>query len=321
MDWIIEIYKRSFEIVRKNKWLWVFGMMLVATSGASFSGNFQSFGNVSKSFNQSSTPGSGITPDFSVFTTVFSSIMNVFSQVPVSAYATLGISVVIAIILGVIIALVVVSWAQGAAIGAINDGYNNKPVTLRAGSLYGIRSFKRIIWLLIVPGLLYFLAIIIPFIISFFIMIALWDSTLGRLIGILIFLTFLFIMILASLAISASVIWAKRITVIEGKSAYQSFKEGWVMVKEHFLKMIVLGCSNCILSCCLGMTIAASIGAAIVAGIGLISVNKKVGAVFLVIVGIVVVILLLLSVLFGGIYTIFNYTTWNILYRKLRSKK
>ncbi|MBI2029221.1 hypothetical protein HYT02_02285 [Candidatus Gottesmanbacteria bacterium] len=321
MDWIIEIYKKSFGIVKKNRWLWVFGMVLVATSGASFSGNFQSFGNISSSFNQGSTTNSGAAPDFSIFTTVLSSIMNIFSQVPVSAYATLAISVVIAIILGMIISLVVISWAQGAAIGAINDGYNNKPVTLRSGSLYGIRSFKRVIWLMIVPGLLYFLAIIIPFIISLFVMIALWDSTLGRLIGILIFLIFLFIMILASLAISASIIWAKRITVIEGKGAYQSFKEGWVLVKTHFLKMIALGCSNCVLSCCLGITIAASIGAAIAAGIGLLSVNKQVGMILLATIGIIVLILLLLSLLFGGIYTIFNYTTWNILYRQVRSKK
>lgn len=321
MDWIIEIYKKSFEIVKKNKWLWVFGMMLAATSGVSFSGNFQNFGNFSKSFGESTTTGFGTPTGFSFYSSLFSSIVNLLSQVPVSAYATLGISVVIAIILGIIISFVVVSWAQGAAIGAINDGYNNKPVTLRAGSVYGIRSFKRIIWLLIVPGLLYFIAIIIPFAISVFVLIALWGTTLGRLIGILIFLTFFFIMILTSLAISASIIWAKRITVIEGKSAYDSFKEGWKMVKTHFLKMIVLGCSNCILSCCLGATIAASIGAAVVAGIGLISVNKQVGAIFLVIVGISVVVLLLMGVLFGGIYIIFNYTTWNVLYRQIRGKK
>lgn len=321
MDWMIDIYKRSFEIVKKHKWLWIFGMMLVATSGVSFSGIFQNFGNFSKLFGESTASGSSTPANFSLLSSVFSSIINLFSQVPVSAYATLGISVVVAIILGIIITFVVISWAQGAAIGAINDGYNNNPVTLRAGSIYGIRSFKRIIWLLIVPGLLYFIAIIIPFIISLIIMIALWDSSLGRLIGILIFLTFFFVMILASLAISASVIWAKRITVIEGKGAYESFKEGWGLVKTHFLKMIVLGCSNCILSCCLGATIVVSIGAAIVAGIGLMSVNKQVGVIFLAMIGIVVLILILLGTLFGGIYTIFNYSTWNILYRQIRSKK
>lgn len=319
MDWLIGIYKKSFEIVRKNKWLWVFGMVLAATSGASFSGNFQNFGNFSNSLTKSassSTPSS--MPDFSA---IFLTIVSILSQVPVSSYVILGISTLIAVIISIIIALVVVSWAQGAAIGAVNNGYDNKPVTLRSGSLYGINSFKRIIWLMIVPWLLYFFAIVIPFILSIVVMTAFWELEGLRLFGIFLFLILIFLMVFTSLAITASLIWAVRITVIEKKGAYESLREGWKLVKSHFLKMIALGCANCLLGCCLVGVIGATISGAVVGGVGLMSVNKNAGTALLIIIGIIVVVLLLLSLLFSGIYTIFNVTTWNVLYRQVRSKK
>lgn len=322
MDWLIGIYERSFEIVKKNKWLWVFGMILVSTSGANFSGNFNSVNNFSESFKAGETPfATSPSSQLSVFQTAFTAIFNILKQVPVSAYATLAISIIIVMIVSLIIVLVISSWAQGAAIGAINDAYDNKPVTLRKGSLHGIESFKRIIWLLIVPWILYFIAIIIPFIIASIVMALVWDSEITRLFGMLLFLIFLFIIIFSAFAITASLIWAIRITVIEKKGAYESFKEGWKMVKTHFLKMIALGCANCLLGCCLTGIIGATLGGAIVSGIGLLKVNQKAGALFLAFIGIIVVLLIMLSLLFSGIYTIFNVTTWNVLYRELRGKR
>lgn len=322
MDWLIGIYKRSFEIVKKNKWLWVFGMILVTTSGSKFSGSFNNIGNFSNSFQgaESSIPGSP-TSDFSMFKTVITAVVNILKEIPVSAYATLGVSVVVAVIVSLIIILVVSSWAKGAAIGAVNDAYDNKPVTLRSGSLHGIHSFKRIIWLFIVPWILYFIAVVVPFAIVGVLMAIFWESEVLRLFGILFFVILFFLMFLVSLAICASLIWAVRITVIEKRGAYESFKEGWKLVKSHFLKMIALGCANCLLGCCLTGVVGAIIGGAVVSGVGLLQVNKKVGTVFLTIVVFIVLLLVLLSILFTGIYTVFNVTTWNVLYRQIRGTK
>lgn len=302
---ISQIYKKAFEIVKKNKWLWVFGMALVAFSGGgvgnfNFRGSGDSFKSLSSYYNGQ----------------MFGYFKDLFSSIPVSLYISLGIGIFVLIIIGLVISLVVGSWAKAAAIGAINDGYNNKPVSLKSGSDHGIKNFKNIIWLTIVPWLLYTFALIgTGAILSLFIIFT--DGPI-RILPILLASIAAIVAVIASLGISASQIWAQRVVVLEGKSGKEAFKEGWKIAKKHFGNMAILGCVNGLLSCCFGVIIIGTIGGLVFSGIGLMALNKNIGIVFLFIVGILGLGLLLIGTLVGGILKIFNYATWNILYRQIR---
>lgn len=320
---ILQIYKKAWEIVKNNKVLWVFGMILVvfAGGGANFSSgsNFSKLGDFTKSTNGSTKEIFDQFPNQVNFVPLGNYFKDLFLSVPTGLYIALGFGVLVAVILGLIISLVVGSWAKAAAIGAINLAFDGKPVTLREGSQYGINNFKRIIWLSLVPWLLYSLGV-------FFIggILAGFVVLLSR--SFLIFLPIVFLSlalvaaVLVMLAISATLIWAERVAVIEGKEAKAAFWEGWRLVKKYFGEMLLLGLGNCFLNCCLGSLIAGVIVLLIGIAIGIFAINKGLGWLFIMVIILIVLPIILLSVLISGIYKIFNWTTWNILYRQVREK-
>lgn len=315
---IESIYKKSFEIVKKNKWLWVFGMALVAFTGGGGGSSFRGAGDFAQYFNKSKD--SSLPDTIKAADPVFEYFKNLFFSIPPSLYISLAIGIFVLIIVGLVISVVVSSWAKGAAIGAINDAYDGKPVTLRNGSEYGIRNLKNMVWLTVVPWLLYFLILVGCFTVLFIPVFIFKESPI-ILISVLLMLLVGIAAVVASLGISATQIWAQRVVVIEGKSGKEAFKEGWQLTRKHLGDMAVLGCTNCLLGCCLGAVAIGAIGGLIFSGIGLMALNKNAGIIFLFIVGILVLALILISTLLAGVYKIFNYTTWNVLYRQIREEK
>lgn len=310
-----QIYKRAFEIVKNNRWLWVFGMALVAFAGGGGANfvNFFNWGDFSKKDISSYTDKVNYDP-------VISYVKDVILSIPPSLYFSLAIVLVLATVTGFIISLVVSSWARGAAIGAINDTYDGKTVSLRSGSEHGLRGFKNILWLTIVPWFLYFLTVVVVGgLLTLLIMIFIKTPLMYIMVFFLVIL--LFMAAIAGLAVSMVQIWAERIVIIEGKDGREAFKEGWLLVKQHFLNMLLLGTANCFLSCCFGLVFLGIIAASIGSGLALIFINKQLGVFFLMVIGFSVLLVVLLSILVSGIYKIFNYTTWNILYRQIKEGK
>lgn len=313
---ISQIYKKSFEIVKNNRWLWVFGMILVAFAGGGGGANFSNafnWGDFSKKDTSNLTDKVDYNPVVSYFKDLLLSI-------PPSLYIALALVIIFAIIVGFIISIVVSSWARGAAIGAINDVYDGKSVSLRSGSEHGARSLKRILWLTIVPWFLYFLTLIVVGGLLTLLTV-LFSNTPLMYIMVFFLIILIFVAVIVSLGISAIQIWAERVVVIEGKNAREAFVEGWMLVKKHFFNMLLLGTANCFLSCCFGLVIVGTVAALIGSGVALIFINKQLGVIFFLVIGFFVLLVLLLSTLISGIYKIFNYTTWNILYRQIKEEK
>ncbi len=326
-DELVEIYKKAFEIVKKNKILWIFGLILAVFTGGGSNFNFRFSGDLFDLINPSKHSSS--TSALSTINPLFEYFKNLFLSIPIYHYAPLIIGIIIAIVLGIVYSVIVNSWARGAAIGAINDAYDQKQVTLREGSVHGLKNLKNMVWLSVVPYLLYVIVLAISIVISILLIAVGGEIIILRIIGGLLIAIVIFFAVVAGLGISASQIWAQRVVILEGKSGKEAFFEGFRIFKTHIVKMIVLGCSNCLLSCCLGVVIFAGIFGVIfgviISSAGIMMVNKQIGFIFLgsmlIIIAAIAIVVLLASTLIGGIYKIFNYSTWNILYRKIREAK
>lgn len=322
---IEKIYRRAFDLVKKNRVLWIFGLALLVFAGGGNPSNFNfnNFSSFSDGFKGGSPDVSNAKVPNINYQPVVDYFKNLFGTIPVSLYILLGVAFLITIIIGIVISIVVSSWAKGAAIGAINDAYDGKAVTLKNGADYGLKNLKNIIWLNLVPTLLYALAVILLTVIFAVLIILLYKTPIVYLFYLLAGIA-LVAVIIGSLAISSIQIWAHRIVVIEGKSGKEGFFEGWIMVKKYFMQMVVLGVvncfTNCIFGCCLGLIIGILAVVLIFSGIGIFAVNITMGIVFATFAVIVGIVLIFLAGLAGGIYQIFNYSTWNILYRELKSQ-
>lgn len=315
---IERIYRRALDIVKENRWLWVFGIGVVIFVGGvngSFYSNFKDNGHFSSLFKNER---------FEVIKSVdynplFSYFRDLVLSVPVSFYIGLAVLMAISLIISWLMRLVASAWAQGAAIGAINDAYEGKAVDLRSGSGHGISNLKAILWLMVVPWFCYFLILLILGCLLVFLMVV-FGREIRFLLMILAAILFL-AAVIVGLAVASIQIWAERIAVIEKKEAGEAFREGWQMVKKHFFKMVILGTVNCCLGCFLWVVVSLVIGLLIGAGVVLFFINKTLGVAFLAAFALLFIFLILLNVLINGIYKIFNYATWNVLYREIKEEE
>ena len=305
------IYRRSLEITLRHKALWVVGMALVAFSGGGFN-FFQSFRNIGDFSGSFSLPGSQTTTAGFNLQPFFNKLGQVFAGVSSITWILLVLAIILALVVGFALSLIARSWAKGALIAGIDAAYQSQEVTLRQSSERGIQSLRNILWLNIVPWLLYAFLIfltagILVFLIKFVAPLAI---ALGLVAGIL--------ALLAYFALAATQIWAERVVVIEGRGAREAFFEGWRLAKTHILKMLTLGFLNTLISCCLGCVIMSVFFPVLTFLVGLFAISPALGWVFLLPLLGVGLPLIFLSILFNGIYRVFNYSTWNLLYRQIR---
>lgn len=333
MDELIGIYKRAFEIVKNNKVLWIFGMALVAFAGGGGSNfsSFRSFGNSFDSSKAANLPKITGTPSALKETfpadSVFTYFKDLFASLPVSFYLIFALTVVALLVVGLVISIIVGSWARGAAIGAINDGYDRKEVTLKGGSDYAVKGLRQMIWVTLITWLLYFVDFMIMAVIAavMIFLIASFKGSLFIIFPILIMTVSVFAGILVMLCVSASQIWAERLIIIENITAWQALKQGWVMVRKYILNMLLLGSGNCVIGCfiggCLGFAMLGVLFMLLIPVILSVIVNKNLIFIWIFPLIILMIIVGILNMAINGIIRIFNYTTWNVLYRQLKEKE
>lgn len=308
-----KIYRKAIDIALKNKPIWVIGVAVAVFSGGGF--------NLSQNFNIGDFNELKRDLDPQIFNQLSEYFKDLLGSVPTYLWVLFGLSFILALIVGFVFSLVVRNWAIGSLIGGINDAIDQKVVTLKSSSAHGIRGLKSLIWLNLVPWFLYFLTFLVVIFLIIILFVIFWPL---RILAILVLGT---LSVLAFLALAAIQIWATRVAVLEGKSGKESFFEGWQLVKEHLFKMIVLGCSNTCISCLSGCVLSCFV-ITIIVPLGLsgaffysLSHENPIITFGLLTIGLIFIIPLLLGIiLFQGIYTVFNYSTWNILYREIRQK-
>ncbi len=312
---LFKIYQQALSLVKNNRWLWVLGLILVSFTGGGF--NFTYFFQL-EDFLPVKTPP----VDFyqANYNPVLDYVKSLFFSIPPSLYLIWGGFVILALFLSLVLNFIIGSWAYGATIGALNAVYDQKKINLQKAAFYGLRSWQHILWLRLVPWFLYFLILVLVGGLLFVSYVVLIDTFLRYFVVLLMVVLFL-LGFLAGLAMVMIQIWAKRIAVIENKNGWDSFKAGWQLVKKHFFSMLFLGTANCFLSCLSMIFWLGIVGVSLGGGFFLFFLNKQLGLVFGGFAILAILSLILLSSLIFGIYKIFNYATWNILYRQIKEGK
>ena len=339
---ISKIYSKSWQITKKYKILWFFGAILTILAGGGISySNFSSFGDLGSDLSSITNHSSNQIATSSALTTTSNSVTNpwtvermmavlpgLFSQVPPLVWLMLVVAILILILIGVGVGYAGRAWILGAFIGGIDEAIDDKQLSINEISKHGFKSFKSQFWLLIVPGLIYFLYLLI--LISLALIVALMvgfsaSDTVKIILAFVGVLILLPLVIFPSTLLAATQIWSVRIATIEGVPGWQALKTGWKLVKGNWGYMFLLGLVNGFLSGgvgCLTMIILIPVSLMLLA-IGAISfaVSPALGI-------LVVVLFLLLLICLGsgavflyGAYSLFNYSTWTVWYRELTNQQ
>lgn len=304
-DWSISnLYEKSWEIVKRNKVLWLFGMAVagLASGGSSYQGS-----------------GSSNSNGFGNLSGVFQNLMSqhIFSLIPTYFWLILGIEILVLISLGLIISAVGGAWAQASLINAIQTALGNQRSNIRDSSEKAFSVLKPVIWLQIVPTL----TIVISAIVTFGLLalgIALAGSLKILFILLLIAAAFAFTIILILLSLTQ--IWSFRIATLDKKSGPASLSLGFKMAKKKFWPMILLGFLNTILSgLVIGIPLAIMVGL-LVGGVSTLNGNFSLGISLLILGGILVFIFIFGYMLLVGILNAFKASVWTIAFNNIRGK-
>lgn len=325
-----EIISRSWQITRKSKWLWVYGLALGA---GGYAGSNLNFNNLGKSFNSFTNPkGPQVVPTnleqkttevLGLATTAFRDWL---TGVPTQTWVLLGLALLAAILFAAAIALVLNAWVTGALIGGLKESEQDKTIDLGASSALGIKNLKNMVFYAIISAFLAFALLLglsavfgaMLLIFSALPLKSLWLS-LGVIIGVLAF--FLLIILLTMVNI-----YAQRLIVLRNLRPWEAWKKGLSLGKGHFLPTVIMGIINTAVGC-LG-TVAILVVAGLVAlpslfvilptllmGIGSRSAGLiGAGTVF---VALAVILISLATALLRAIIVVFTYGNWNLFFEKV----
>lgn len=348
---ISNIYKKSFYITKKFKYLWVLGAavaIVTASGGINFSNPGGSSSNTSSTTNvdlKSVTDSKNreiLTESTSALnskneTSSFSDMKNeaflysriIFSNikemVSIPLVLLLVFIIVISSIISVFIRLVIKGWVIGSLIGGGIDAVNdNVEVNLKTVTTYGKRNIREMILLLFIPsfilGMTNFIIILTIVLGGIFSFVNSGNANSVPLyIGL--FMLFMLISFIISIVLTGSMLYAQRLCIHKKLKWKESLIKGFYMFKhslgDTFLLSIVNAVSNMFLL--IGIMVIAIIPVLIVGG--LIALNNYFLPVFIFIGVILLLPISILSTLIVSWIQVFKYSTWNLLYLELLEKK
>ena len=342
------ILRESYKITFKNKWLWVFGALLIGGSSFNFFSSSDFSKNDKKEFKNISNsvydiPGFPISKEdeaglkevdklLSQYSNDFKEIpyysgsaksnqneistLLAITNVPKYYWALLGLAFLAFLFLMVILGLYVKSWATCALIKGIDSTYQNINVGLKEMSDLGRPHAVELIKLNIFSTLLG----ILPIGLSFLIMVISFAipslTVLLGLIG--------FILLLASfifmLLVFAGAVLGKISLVLGGKKWKEAFADGFNTAKKYILDVVILGIVNCcigLLFTCLSILVILPLVIGMIVGIMGASLIPPL---LLIVVSIGILVFIGIIILFTAAvaaFSVFKQSTWVLLYKQL----
>ncbi len=330
-----KILSEAFKITLKNKWLWVFGLVIATLS----SGSSSNFGNYSRSFNSKfgdkgkqeqkfrdilktrdfqAEPTEFLNESGKVLGEASISITNILGTIPFYYYILLFLFVLITVAVGVSIAMYARAWASGSLIHGINLEATGVTATLSDSSKAGRHSAIEMIKLSFIPSmatLLIFSVVLIPE----FVLIVLVPGLVKVVVGLLLFITFL-LCILAFIVVSASVLLGSIALVLEGLNWKTAFSKGYFVFKKYFLDVVIMGVINCFLGSIVGVASCVVLIPLIllgIAGFAGVTAAPPLAIIIFPTVALVAIAVVLVLTLVKGISIVFIESTWVLLYKQL----
>lgn len=315
------IIKRSLEIVKKYKWLLVYGLIL-----SGLGGGFNSLSLVN-SFNQ--TPES--TKEYSetsvkVLGAYTSSITEWVSTVTITTWLLVGLATIMLLIMTAVISFVIKAWAKGSLIYGVNLALKQEKPTLSNTSPGGIESIKSLVFLSIISFLFTFLTTVFLPAIWFVVFILVRNIELLNTVWIGLGGTAGIIVIFMSYILFAMTrVYAERFIVFEKKPAWIAWKEAFNLSRKSFLPTFVMGIVNTAVSSSVGCL--GSIVLVITLGIPVLiilypSIKMATFPSSLAIGSILIILITFawLQFLIKAALTVFKYTNWNQIFEFIHPK-
>ncbi|MBU0731813.1 hypothetical protein KKC88_02945 [Patescibacteria group bacterium] len=219
-----KILKRSFEITKKYKILWIFGMLIISGGGGGIGNSGSGFSEAGNSFNASSSADQWIMD-----------VQNFFIN-----YWWVVLIFVIALFLFMLIGFIVSLAAKGAMFKGVDTATKGEKVKFWHHFGFGFHKFWRILGIdllifLIMLGILFALGLIsIPFLIFFLV------PVIGWIVFIMFILLAIIALFLAAALITMFINYIYCYALIEDKKIKESFRLGWDLMKENFSKTLVM---------------------------------------------------------------------------------
>lgn len=308
-----EIFKKSYEIVRNNKFLWFFGFFAAAFGAlGEFDSVFKDYGGITTTsdniFSLQNLYQGGL------FWTIFENIKSFFTQFPWQAFFIILITIVI---------FVFIYWLAVVSQIALFDSTNKISKKKKTGFADGYRTGGQFFLpvLLINIGfriLLYgfFVVIASPLLSWFLVSENLWG---GILFVILLFLIYIPISIIVSFIIKYSIAFI----VIKGQKTWDAVKSAWKLFKENWLVSIEMGVILLFLGLLVGIGILLVLGLSavpfVLIGIAALFFGSSTGLAVAVILG-ALTWLVIISIIGSG-YVAFQYSSWTLLFLDLVGSK
>lgn len=248
---ISELYRKSWQIIKNNKVLWLFGMAAVTFGSGSSRSNISSdkLDSVLKFFqNNGSNPASNkLTQVLGAATSspFTETLRSLFFSVPIWLYILLGIGVLLLILVNVVLGIIYQAWVNGALISGVYSASTDQKPTISQSSNQAFTSIKGMIWLNLVPYLIFFLIAAILFAVLIFSIVLL--PSIAKAIPIILTVLAVITFFIGLLFINLTKIWASRRIVLDKKPTKESFWSSFKMVKQKFWHMVLLAIVNTVL--------------------------------------------------------------------------
>ncbi|HVF24586.1 MAG TPA: hypothetical protein VNA23_01780 [Anaerolineales bacterium] len=229
----INILKRALDITINYRALWIFGMLLALTSG---SGN----GNGGNNPSPNTDPNLNWQNPFSEFPQLSSELANMWIGI--------AISVAILILIFILIGSIARYVSETALIRMVDEHENSgEQLTIRQGFRLG---WSRAAWKIFLMDLLVGVSFVTIFILllalaALPLLVWLTENTPLQVVGTIIsagsILLLVFAAIVAALAVTLIMIFARRACVLEDLGVRDSLRRGYEMVRQRLGDMVMMG--------------------------------------------------------------------------------
>lgn len=147
-----QIIKQSLSITKKQKALWLYGLILAIFPSKGRNLNFR-------------VPADNLSLDQFTPTAqqVVSTVTNFIASIPVSTWVLLGTTILITSLIFFLLRLFINQWALGSLIGGITLALDKTPPTVRSASVIGLKSAAPLMILKIIPWFIYWFIVILAF--------------------------------------------------------------------------------------------------------------------------------------------------------------
>lgn len=310
-------YSKAFSVVKRYKTLWILGLAYSAFNGgfsSNYSRSFSNIGDFSSKQDQTGERAKDVLGIATGQTDIWHTLGSLFGHVPIWVYTLLGVELIACFLLTIAIMLLGKAWATASIIIGTEAANHDTKLSLTEISFAAFRRLKPLLWLMLVPGL-----ILLAIIIASIVVIVIAFAGGSKVTGALLILISIPAILITSILLSFSLIFAERAAVLDGLPGRAALSKGFAMAKRKFWWTILLGFVNNVVA---GLAVAIPI--LLVTGIfvsGFFAVRgNEAGTAGLVILGILIGVpaVLIGLPLLGAMINVWKVSIWNQTYAKTR---